>query len=223
MFSFITEVWNPLGGECVHNCYGGKCWAKIIAKKFGLDKYKGEPRLDPKQMKKKFKDDDFVFVVDMNDLFAENVPSELILEVIKKTWEFPKTQFLFLTKNPSRYMNFVPIFGDNCVLGATIESNRIAPRTCNAENRLLRLIWMSNVAIKSRLRMFVSVEPIMDFDINEFVGHLTFIQPWAVAVGYDNYNMGLPEPELWKTEKLITLIEENGFTVYRKTLREKRD
>jgi len=47
------------------------------------------------------------------------------------------------------------------------------------------------------------------------------LQPWAVAVGYDNYNNHLPEPPLEKTMQLIERLEKAGITVFRKTLRER--
>ena len=45
-------------------------------------------------------------------------------------------------------------------------------------------------------------------------------RPWAVAIGYDNYNNGFPEPPLSKTMQLIDELESLGIKVYRKTLRE---
>lgn len=41
-----------------------------------------------------------------------------------------------------------------------------------------------------------------------------------VAVGYDNYGNGFPEPQLSKTMQLIDKLESMGIKVYRKTLRE---
>jgi DNA repair photolyase len=42
------------------------------------------------------------------------------------------------------------------------------------------------------VRTFVSVEPILNFT-PEFETDLYRIRPWAVAVGYDNYNNKLPQ------------------------------
>jgi len=41
-----------------------------------------------------------------------------VLKVVKET---PKATFLFLTKNPARYLEFN--FPNNVILGATIETN----------------------------------------------------------------------------------------------------
>jgi hypothetical protein len=47
------------------------------------------------------------------------------------------------------------------------------------------------------------------------------IKPELIVIGYDNYNNGLPEPSLAKTEKFIKDLRDKGFHVQTKTLREK--
>jgi hypothetical protein len=72
-------------------------------------------------------------------------------------------------------------------------------------------------------RKFVSIEPVMDFDLTGFVSELKAIKPEMVAVGYNNYpeKCFLPEPELEKTQALIDRLR--PFTkVITKTLREGR-
>jgi hypothetical protein len=68
----------------------------------------------------------------------------------------------------------------------------------------------------------VSVEPIMDFDLEIFVQWLKDIGPVLVHVGYDNYKNNLPEPSLSKTYQLIDQLR--AFTrVKTLTLRESRE
>ena len=45
----------------------------------------------------------------------------------------------------------------------------------------------------SEYETFVSIEPIIRFTIN-FAPLPWLLHPWAVAIGYDNYNCNLPEP-----------------------------
>ena len=52
-----------------------------LVNRYDMKKYRGEPRLYEKVLKKKFKDTDFVFVQDMSDLFANSVPSEYIFSI----------------------------------------------------------------------------------------------------------------------------------------------
>ena len=56
----------------------------------------------------------------------------------------------------------------------------------------------------------VSIEPIMDFDMEIFVNWLKEIAPVVVHVGYANYNQYIPEPTLEKTADLIK--ELSSFT-----------
>jgi len=56
----------------------------------------------------------------MADLFGEWVPAEWIKKVIESCTESPQWNFLFLTKNPKRYLEFD--FPENAWLGATADT-----------------------------------------------------------------------------------------------------
>lgn len=212
MFPFITRTWNPLGGACLHGC--SYCWARKLAERYMFKKYAGEPRIFTKEMNRNFTDDDFVFVCDMCDLFGDWVPDDIIRTLVFFTDMHAPTQFLFLTKNPKRYKDFT--FGDNCVLGATIETDFDWVCQQNAPSRSERIVAMASLTHK---RKMVSVEPIMKFS-PEFIRELLRIQPEFVAVGYDNYHNNLPEPRLGTTQALISTLQTFGIKVYEKTLRE---
>ncbi len=62
-------------------------------------------------------------------------------------------------------------------------------------------------------RKFISIEPIMDFDLEIFAKWIEEIAPIQVSVGYDNWNNRLPEPSLSKTLQLIERL--NEFTQVR--------
>jgi hypothetical protein len=203
MFPFITKTWNPLGGECLYNC--SYCWAKKLIAKFHMEKYTGPARIDRKALNQTFKPEDFVFVCDMTDLFGSWVPKETIQRILDEI-SLSRATFLLLTKNPQRYLQFdIPT---NCVCGATIET----------DSKTSQLEAMADL---HHPRKMVSVEPIMDFDLERFALWLAKVSPEFVAVGYDNYNNGLNEPSFSKTLHLIALLEGAGIKVYRKTLREK--
>lgn len=217
MFEFINKTWNPLGGKCGFEC--SYCWAKALTKKYNFKKYQGEWYIDEKQINQKFSKDDFIFLQDMNDISF--CPSNLMKILCDKIAEFPETKFLMLTKNPDFYMKHWRIIPENVVLGATIETNRHYPHISKApppQTRIDDMIrYYDQIALHPR---FVSIEPIMDFDLEDFLNDLWNISPYAVAVGYDNYKNNLPEPLLWKTEELILRLENEGIEVYRKTIRE---
>ena len=113
---------------------------------------------------------------------------------------------LFLTKNPKRYFEFLEVFPKNLVLGATIETNR-EYKVSSAPSVTERYEWMVRIPYHNKM---VSIEPIMDFDPDIFVGWLKEISPVVVHVGYANYNQNIPEPFLEKTTDLIS--ELRSFT-----------
>ncbi len=203
MFPFVKKTWNPVIG-CQHNCI--YCWARRMAegRLKHHPKYRDgfKPKFFQDELNVKFKDGDFVFVVDMGDLFGEWVPEEWIVKVIEKTYEFPNTTFLFLTKNPLRYHEFLDMFRDNHILGATIETNRDykVTKAPPPEERYEAMKSLKGV------RKFVSIEPIMDFDVDVFSRWILDIMPEFVCIGYDNWGNKLPEPPFEKVRDLIERI-----------------
>jgi len=215
MFPFITKTWNPLGGKCLHKCV--YCWADRLTKQYDMSKYRGPFKIYTKVLKRKFKENDFVFVQDMSDLFANTVPHSMIRLVLDRIKMFPKTKFLLLTKNPIRYHNFhIP---SNCVCGATIEtdSEELTKDISNAPSVKERIYWMIQLRHKDKM---LSIEPILNFGLYSFFTDIKLINPQFVAIGYDNYKNNLLEPSLIHTTMLINLLEKEGIKVYRKTLRE---
>jgi len=217
MFPFITCTWNPLGGECKHGCR--YCWARALAEKYDMKKYQGEPRLYQRELEREFKPGDFVFVCDMLDLFGEWVGRIEILAILDVIRNTPEANFLLLTKNPRRYLEFLDIMPENAVLGCTVESDVYAPDVSAAPHPCDRFNAMAMVADIVENRLFFSVEPVLWFS-EGFIDLLTRRKPWAVAIGYDNYGNHLLEPSLARTMQLIERLEKAGITVYRKTLRE---
>lgn len=216
MFEFITKVWNPLGGKCPHDCV--YCWANALKNHYKFKKYVGKPFVIEKELKRNFKLGSFVFACDMTDLLAENVPDKCI-ETILAYIKTQKCFFLLETKNPDRYLDFLDQMAVTVYLGATIESNRNYPEISKAPLQHDRIKAMVTLSFMQENPLFISIEPILDFDLDVFVEIIRRIKPWAVAIGMDNYGNKLPEPTLAKTLALIAQLESAGIKVYRKTLR----
>lgn len=215
MFAEVTKRWNPVVG-CDHNC--SYCWARDLAlgRLKHLPRYQDgfEPRLIPGELDKRFRGG-LIFVSDMGDLFGQWVPRRWIERVIVAIKRSPNATFLMLTKNPLRYFDFVGQMPENVILGVTIETNRDLGIT-KAPAPFWRFQYFWSLPWE---RKMVSIEPIMDFDLNVFPHWLELIKPEAVYVGYDNHNKHLEEPTLEKTRELIKDLEQ--FTEVRvKTLRE---
>lgn len=119
-------TWNPVTG-CKHGC--DYCYARDIANRFYKQKF--EPTFHPSRLvapqntvipKYRKTEDGItnVFVCSMADLFGDWVPKEWIEKTLLSVKNSPQWNFLFLTKNPKRYIEFK--FSDNCWLGATADN-----------------------------------------------------------------------------------------------------
>jgi len=207
--------------------------------------YQGEPCLAEKMFGERFKPNSFIFICDMIDLMADNIPLEYIKKVLSVAWRNPKSTFLVLTKNPKRYLELLELdrlanytlLPTNIILGATIETDLTEFNTPSQYKHYAqishapippdRLYWFTHVLKvmlerRRKLKLFISIEPILDFD-----GTFKTVLYWfhealyGIAVGYDNYfkSHPLPEPSLDKTLELINSLENSGITIFRKTLR----
>jgi len=219
MFSVISRTWNPVSG-CEHNCV--YCWARRLAltKLRFKERYREgfKPRLNKEELKASF-DGGVVFVSDMGDLFGDFVPPEWIRKVLDRVRRFKDTLFLFLTKNPERYFEFLDEMPENSILGATIETdddrlyeeNSIskAPKPSERIDAMRRLPWDLK---------FVSIEPVLDFT-EGFAEQIKSTGAFMVYVGYDNYDNRLPEPPLEKVRRLIEELRRGPMIVVEKTMR----
>jgi hypothetical protein len=178
------------------------------------------PRLINEELKRRFHPGEFILVGYMGDIsFATK---EEIGFILADTIEvFPETNFLFCTKNPAIYSTWGLIYPsapstlpENLYLGTTIESN-IDHKLSKSPIPWDRYVVMANL---DHSHKFVSIEPILDFDMNMMVLMMRNIKPEIVEVGYDNYGNRLPEPPLDKTLELITRLE-RFTTVKKKTIR----
>ena len=231
MFPFITHTCNPIAGgffntpdgeivACPYSC--SYCWARALINRYKYPKYQGPYRIHPPALKT-YKQDDFPFVQDMTDIGAPGIPKEVIFNVI--TWAGSQPcPMLFLSKNPDFYLKYLNYWPENTVLGATIESDLRGVRQFSKAplpiSRLNAMIGLKKqfLELGRKRRLFISIEPIMRFS-QDFVKQLRKIEPWGIAVGYDNYKNGLPEPRLSDTKDLIAELED-FTTVYIKTLRD---
>lgn len=192
MYGFITHTWNPIKGECKHNCT--YCYMKI---------WKQKPiHLVEKELKDNLGQDNFIFLGSSTDMFAEDVPKEWISKVLAQCRNYEGNTYLFQSKNPSRFWKFEREYPKNSIFGTTLETNRDMQDISKAQSAKARV---SNMQERFMEKKMVTIEPILDFDLEEFVDMIKKINPDWVNIGADSKNHNLPEPN---KEKVIRLIEE---------------
>lgn len=193
MYNFVTHTWNPVKGKCSHGC--SYCYMR----RWGEQK---PIRLDEKELKTKIGKGKTIFVGSGTDMWAEDVPSSWIESVLEYCDQWVESTYLFQTKNPGRYLDFeIPT---NYILGTTIETNRwdeyVMGETTLPINRCRAMAEITN-------QKFVTIEPVLEFDLEEFAEMINTIKPDWVNIGADSCGNNLPEPSKEKVDKLISLLD----------------
>ena len=150
-----------------------------------------------------------IFVGSTIDMFADAIPSNWISRTLEHCRRYPDNNYLFQSKNPKRFTEFYSYFPKNTILGTTLESNREYPEIYrNAPCINDRYSAMKRIS-KEQVVM-VTIEPILDFDLNPFIEMLYDIGPSWVNIGADSKGHNLPEPAPEKIKELIESLQ--GFT-----------
>ncbi len=203
MYPWVTHMHAALGGECPHKC--SYCYVDNPSRGKS-EKYQGPIRLIKKEMTTNFGSGNTIFIEHMNDLFSYGVPDQIVYEVLDHCKQYPKNMYIFQTKNPARYLG-IPAhrWPQRYMLGVTIETNRVIPGVMNfAPSPISRFAAMAGIYGAPK---FVTIEPIMDFDMELFIEHIEVINPEFVNIGADSKGHKLPEPS---AKKISRFIEELG-------------
>jgi len=190
MYDFINHTWNPIKGKCFHDC--SYCYMK----RWGNQK---PVRLDEKEFKTDLGKDNFIFVGSSCDIFAEDIPDNWIYSILNYCQKY-NNKYFFQSKNPKRFKlikNWMD--GISMFFCTTLESNRDYPKIMNnspkIENRLVHYID------------YITIEPILDFDVKELLEMIIMCQIKQVNIGADSGHNDLPEPPKEKIFELIAELE----------------
>lgn len=142
-----------------------------------------------------------IFVGAMADLFGEWVPDKWIQEVIRNCEAYPQHNFLFLTKNPVRYLNNVPSGLDNMWYGTTI----------TRESEMSRFN-----SLPAGCRTFVSMEPILE-DLRPEKHDILFRQVDWIILGAETGNRKMKvTPEKAWIHQIVSMADKAGIPVFMK-------
>jgi len=146
---------------------------------------------------------------------------EFVRQVIARIKEHvkrcPCKLFYFQSKNPAclqQYLEDLHSIEKNVILLTTLETNRDvgykkiskAPPPSKRFKDFQTLNWK---------RKIVTIEPVMDFDLDAFLEWIKQIRPEAVYLGYNSRpeKVSLPEPPKEKFWKLKEQVEQLGIEV----------
>jgi hypothetical protein len=166
-------------------------------------------RFDSKELKTDLGEGNFIFVGSSCDMFASDIPREWIEFTFEKCRKH-NNKYFFQSKDTGSMFYFEDFLGDlNCSVCTTIETNRFYESVmCRSPRPETRLFWFSKVF--KRCDKYVTIEPIMDFDLEPMVELIKSCNPIQVNLGSDSGGNNLPEPS--KSKVLDLIVELEKFT-----------
>ena len=196
MYGFVTHTWNTVKGECPHGCH--YCYMK----RFGNLK---PVRFDKSELNTDLGNGNFIFVGSSCDMWADSISYDWIKTTLIHCKTHWGNTYLFQSKNPERFLSFQHLLLSGSWVGTTIESNRWLDEMGDAPHPRKRASIIYDLATVNAFQTFVTIEPIMDFDLDAMEMLIRQMLPRQVNIGANtNHRVKLPEPS---AEKVIELIE----------------
>jgi len=193
MYDFVTHTWNTVKGQCYHDC--SYCYMKRWGKLKPV-------RFDQKELKTDLGYGNFIFVGSSCDMWAKDIPEEWIKETLWHCGKYEGNKYLFQTKNPKNIRRILTYESNVCV---TLETNRHYPNIMHnsptPQERYDEMIYIQHP-------LYITIEPILDFDYDVFCDMIYECGPMQVNIGADSGNNHLPEPP---KDKILNLIDELSY------------
>lgn len=205
--------------RCRYESDGVKLLYEKTAYPFGFVPTFHRYRLEEPQRWKKPRN---IFVCSMADLFGEWVPDEWIDDVIKATQRALQHRYLFLTKNPERYGEWLERFEEgriseldeleNCWFGASASNNAELERA----NRS-RAQWVSIEPIRER----IETDEDQFIEFNPYTGSERKRWAWVVIGAETGNSKNKVAPKREWIDDIATACADYGTPVFMKeSLRE---
>lgn len=216
-----TVTWNPFKG-CLFDCIYCKPSFQLQARRQKwrcTDCYNFVPHNHPERLNK-IPSGETIFACGNGDIsFCNYKFTNQIIESIKKSKK--NSVFFLQSKRPEYFEAFLDKLPNSVRLLTTLETNRDdnydkisrAPKPSTRYEQFLNLDYPNKI---------VTIEPIMDFDLNEFVDMIVNINPMYVWLGLNTRpkQVTLPEPSKEKFDEFRERLKENNINVNFQTVRE---
>ena len=225
-----TKTWNPAVGcnyDCVYCEKSFKRQIRRVAAHIGCqDCYDYKPHYHPERLKtSSIPSAETVFVFGQGDInFCDPEYVRRTFDVIRQKKSRKKQGYYWQSKNPKCLEQYLGEYPEGSILVTTMETNRDegyelvskAPKPSTRMRDFLELDYPEKV---------VTVEPVMDFDIAEFLKWILKLRDQGsllyVWFGFNSNpdKVKLPEPDEAKAQRFVDLLKAAGVEVRGKTLR----
>jgi hypothetical protein len=218
-----AKTWNPFKG-CGFDCSYCFTSFRLQAKRQMhncAECYEYRPHFHPERLRK-ISSSPIVFVCGNGDLaFATFDQREAIIaEITRHTRRHPQKTFYLQSKRPECFRPHLATLPPSAVLVTTLETNRDrgyevvstkAPLPSERYRQFLDLEYQ---------RKIVTIEPVMDFDVDIFASWIINIAPELVYLGFNSKKKPkLLEPAPSKLAKFTAMVSTAGIDILGKTMR----
>jgi len=218
-----AKTWSPFKGckfECSYCVPSFQAQAKR-QKHLCQDCYNYKPHYHPERLEK-IPSSEIVFVCGNGDLsFCKPSYTQNIIDaIVRHNQRCPHKIYYFQSKEPEYFERFIPYFPANVTLLTTLETNRDqgyaavskAPIPTERYQQFLNLDYPRKV---------VTIEPVLDFDLDVFTNWITSIAPEYVWLGFNSRprQVQLPEPSDKKLIAFAQALKRAGIQIQKKDLR----
>jgi DNA repair photolyase len=211
MYDFVSHTWNTVKGQCYHDC--SYCYIKAMNKRY--KKEQTPVRFDEKELKTNLGKGNFIFVGSSCDMWSVDINDSWIQRTLEHCNKFDN-RYLFQSKNPKGFNDYIYLLPKNPILCTTIESDMFYPEIMgNSPHPMQRSIEMNQLYYYG-FKTFVTIEPILDFNLEHLITMIRRCKPSQVNIGSDSSRNGLPEPPKEKVLELISELEK-FTTIHNKT------
>ena len=150
-----------------------------------------------------------IFVGAMADVFGKWVRDECIMEILDECAKRPQNNYLFLTKNPSRYIELfekgmLPIL-ENMWYGLTVT---------NSEQGHMAEQIMQDMPLKAHT--FLSIEPILEDVSDSLEVTISNFTDWVIIGAETGRRKGKVSPPKGWIDKIVAICDEFNVLVFMK-------
>ena len=221
MYTLSVQQWSPWVG-CNHQCKYCESSFQRGTRRWGMGQGNCQscctftPHAHPERLGRPLRNTgfmQFIFTCSSGDIAS--CPTDYLKKIVAVMRKHRDKTFLLQTKDPKTFHRVT--FPQNVVLGITLETNRDALSRAVSNAPVPSERYEAFKDLKHKRKM-LTLEPVMEFDLDTMLRWIGHIHPCMVWLGYDSKHTGLPEPNLAKVQELHWALGRQGRAVILKTI-----